>query len=88
MRAAPGRIVGKVGAEGVYGAGIAGRGIGIAVKIDDGGMRPLLAVVVAIVKKLKLLDRKDLAALDALVSPEITNHAGRVVGRTCVVNVP
>ncbi len=85
MKAAPGRIVGKVGAEGVYGAGIVGRGIGIAVKIDDGNTRPLLAIVVAIVKKLKLLDRKDLAALDALVKPEVTNHAGRVVGKTRVV---
>ena len=82
MRAAPGRIVGKVGAEGVYGACIVGHGVGIAVKIDDGNTRPLLAVVVAIVKKLKLLDRKDVAALEALVKPEITNHAGRVVGRT------
>jgi L-asparaginase II len=87
MKAAPGRILGKVGAEGVYGVGFPRRGIGIAVKIDDGNTRPLLAIVAAIVKKLKLLDRKDLAALDALVKPEITNHAGLVVGRTRVVNL-
>ncbi len=87
MKAAPGRIVGKVGAEGVYGAGICGEGIGMAVKIEDGNARPLLAVVVAILKKLRLLGRKDVAVLENLVKPEITNHAGIVVGSCKVVNV-
>jgi L-asparaginase II len=81
MKAAPGRIVGKVGAEGVYGLGFPGRAIGLAVKIDDGSTRPLLAVVVGILTKLKLLDRKELAALGALVKEEQRNHAGIVVGR-------
>ena len=80
MKAAPGRAVGKVGAEGVYGLGLPGRGIGLAVKIDDGSTRPLLAVVVAILKKLKLLDRKELIALAELVKEEQKNHSGIVVG--------
>jgi len=75
MKAAPGALVGKVGAEGVYGACVPGRGLGFAVKIDDGSTRPLLAVVVA------LLGRFAALRLDALVKTELKNHAGRTVGR-------
>ncbi len=75
MKAAPRALVGKVGAEGVYGACVPGSGLGLAVKIDDGSTRPLLAVVVALLRKFAGL------RLDALVKTELRNHAGRVVGR-------
>ncbi len=81
MKAVPLEIVGKVGAEGVYGACVMGHAVGIAVKIDDGNARALLAVVVALLGRLGLFDRTKRAALEAIVRTEQKNHAGKVVGR-------
>ena len=39
MMALPGEIVAKIGAEGVYSAGLPRAGLGIALKIEDGDMR-------------------------------------------------
>ncbi len=82
MRALPLEVVGKVGAEGVYGVAIMGQGIGLAVKVDDGNSRALPAIVVALLKKLGLFDSKKCAALDAIVKSDLKNHAGKVVGTT------
>lgn len=40
MRAGRGRVIGKIGAGGVYVSGIVGHGLGCAVKIDDGSRGP------------------------------------------------
>jgi len=77
MTAGKGEVVGKIGADGVYAAGLVGRGIGVAVKIDDGAMGHLVPLVVTILKNLRLLSNP---ALNALVKREIRNHAGTVVG--------
>jgi L-asparaginase II len=81
MRAVPREIVGKVGAEGVYGAGVVGHGLGIAVKVDDGAARPLLAVVVALLTKHAPFNAAKKDALAKLVKSDLKNHAGHVVGR-------
>lgn len=39
MRAWPGRIVAKVGADGIYGAALPALGLGIALKVEDGDAR-------------------------------------------------
>ena len=46
---------------------------------------PVLPVVVAILRKHRLVGPKELAALGRLRKDEIRNHAGRVVGRQKVV---
>ncbi len=81
MSAAPGRILGKVGAEGVYLCGLPGEGVGIAVKIADGSVRPILHVLAAVFRRLRLLAGPDLARVERAASPILRNHAGRVVGR-------
>jgi len=80
MPCAPGRLVGKGGAEGVYLCGFPERGVGIALKIHDGNLRPALHLVAALARKLRLLGKEDLARLDALADPVLRNHAGLAVG--------
>ncbi len=48
MRAAPGLVFAKTGAEGVYCAALPDRGLGIALKCDDGGTRAAEAMVAAV----------------------------------------
>jgi len=52
MQATAGNVFVKVGAEGVYCAGDLARGLGVAVKVEDGGRR---AAEVAILRVLHLL---------------------------------
>jgi L-asparaginase II len=80
MSAAPGRVVSKAGAEGVYLAGFPESGVGVALKALDGASRPLLHVLAAVVRELRLLPKAELAALSKAADPVLKNHAGLVVG--------
>jgi L-asparaginase II len=55
LQAAPGRLLVKVGAEGVYCAGVAERGLGIALKVRSGDAR---AAHVALAHVLQLIDAR------------------------------
>jgi L-asparaginase II len=72
MSGVPG-LVAKDGAEGVYAAGF-DDGRAVAVKIDDGGARARMPVLVA---ALRLLD-VDEAALDELATVAVLGHGDRV----------
>ncbi|HVE41256.1 MAG TPA: asparaginase [Planctomycetota bacterium] len=85
MSAAPGRILGKVGAEGMYVCGFPGRNAGLALKIHDGSMRAFLPILHAVIRKLGWLEKDDLARLAKAADPVLKNHAGRVVGEVRVV---
>ena len=76
MSAAPGRILAKGGAEGVYLLGLPGKGVGVAIKVEDGNGRPWMAVLAAILPRLGLGKPADSA---------IRNHAGLEVGEVRVV---
>lgn len=78
MPAGGGRLVTKVGAEGVYVAGLAGKGIGIATKVVDGSHRATPHVLQAVLHRLRLLPGVRFA------DPVLRNHAGRIVGRVIV----
>jgi L-asparaginase II len=56
MRALPGEVVAKVGAEGIHCAAIPSAGIGIALKVEDGDMRAsppaLLSILQALAPRL------------------------------------
>lgn len=84
MRAGRGALIGKIGAEGVYGLALVGRGIGIAVKIADGNSRALAAVIGAILRRLRVLPAAALKEIDRLATPVIRNYAGLEVGKTVV----
>lgn len=78
MTALPGEAFVKVGAEGVYCAGLPKLGIGIAVKIDDGASRAAQVLVADIIAG--LLGRADDPALASYVRPELRNWNGTLVG--------
>jgi L-asparaginase II len=86
MRALPGALFCKGGAEGCEGIGLLGRGIGIAVKAEDGGARPLAPVVLSLLRRFGALPEPAPEALRPLLCPEVTNTRGEVVGevRACV----
>lgn len=71
----------KAGAEGVQAVGVASRGIGIAVKIADGGARAVRVATLAALAQLGLLSPDAAAVLRAWGDDEIRNYAGIVTGR-------
>jgi L-asparaginase II len=81
MEATGGRVVSKGGAEGMQCVGLPGRGVGIALKVEDGQARASAPAALAVLETLGVLESEELAALDAWRRPVIRNHAGTVVGR-------
>ena len=90
MQAAPGRILSKVGADGVWLCGVLPSekypaGLGIALKIEDGDdkrARPVVAV--ELLRKLGVLSNKDLTDISPML---IKNRRGDTVGRTEAANL-
>ena len=81
MRATDGAVFAKVGAEGVYAAGIPGAGLGVALKIEDGAWR---AADVAFVHVLDALGFTTPTARDGVADfrrPTLINTRGEPVGR-------
>jgi L-asparaginase II len=86
MRAAQGGVVSKVGAEGVYTAGVLPsarwpRGLGVALKIEDGeDRRARPTVVIEALRQLDVLAGAALEELAPYASFTIHNHRGDNVG--------
>jgi L-asparaginase II len=80
MRAAGGRLVTKIGAEGVYAIGLVDRGIGIALKVEDGASRAIPPSVVALLDHLGLLDDAQREALAPFARVEVRNYRDLLVG--------
>jgi L-asparaginase II len=80
MKAAPGRIFVKTGAEAVYCAAVPELGLGIALKCDDGQGRASEVAIAAVLSKLFAGDSGVQAALAELVEPELHNWRGIHVG--------
>jgi L-asparaginase II len=76
MRAAAGRAVVKIGAEGVYAGMIPEAALGIALKIDDGTTRAAETAIAAILDKLGMLGDEARAFLAA----PVLNTRGATVG--------
>ncbi|HEX5883416.1 MAG TPA: asparaginase [Pyrinomonadaceae bacterium] len=86
MRATPGRVISKVGAEGVYTAGINPceqwpKGLGLAIKIEDGeDKRARPTVVVETLRQLGVLADESLDAVSRYAFFPVLNRRGDVVG--------
>ena len=78
--ASAGEVLVKTGAEGVYVAAVPRRGLGFALKIDDGARRAAEVAILALLRRFKALDRSTLAGLADFAEPAITNTQGRRVG--------
>jgi len=79
MRAYPGAIVTKVGADGVWGAALLRRGLGLAVKVEDGHVRASMVALLAVLDQLGL-DPHPSEILPRFASQTIVNTRGLSVG--------
>jgi len=80
MQATKGKLLVKSGAEAFFAAAIPAEGIGIAVKVLDGGARASVPVALACLAKLGLMRRGEHEELDDLWVPSLKNCRGDVVG--------
>ncbi len=80
MRVAGGRIFAKVGAEGVYCAGIPGAELGVALKVEDGATRAAEPALLAVLSALHLVSEDELGELEAWARPTLLNTRGEHVG--------
>lgn len=71
-RAWPGEIFAKVGAEGVYSAGLLSHGVGLALKVEDGDFRTAGIALLAVIRQV-LEGADDGPALDRLAT--LGDHA-------------
>jgi L-asparaginase II len=79
-----GRVITKVGAEGVHSAVILDAGIGIALKVEDGSPRAQHPALIRILQELDALPDPLPASLAELVSRPVRNSRGEIVGETRV----
>jgi L-asparaginase II len=86
MAALPGRVVAKVGADGVYCAALPAAGLGLALKVEDGDMRSSAPALLAALGQLagRLVVGFDAAEWPAAVAPHaalpIQNTRGALTG--------
>ena len=89
MRACAGRVVSKIGAEGVYTAGVLPsenwpRGLGLAFKIEDGeDRRARSTIAIESLRQLSVLNRDAQKTLTPYASFPVRNHRGENVGEIC-----
>lgn len=75
-----GRLIGKLGAEGVYCVTVPEEGLGIAVKVEDGGIRAGDSAAVRVLDLFGLLQPDEVAALHGFRRTIIQNTLGEDVG--------
>lgn len=86
IRVGKGRLISKIGAEGVYTVGVLPsdrwpRGLGLALKIEDGDdRRARPPAVIEALRQLGVLTDEDLTKLAPYAPTEITNRRGECVG--------
>ncbi|MBB4314873.1 asparaginase [Roseospira marina] len=81
MQVTRGRILVKRGAEGNAAAMLPERGLGVALKIDDGDRRAAEVALGLVLETLGELSAEERAALADVFQPAVTNAAGIVAGR-------
>jgi L-asparaginase II len=80
MEATGGRILAKLGAEGVYNVSIMGEGIGLALKIEDGNTRAIDPVIIETLHHMGFLRKSELEALQKRRRVLVKNHRKETIG--------
>ena len=75
-----GRVVAKIGAEGVHSAALLDQGVGVAVKVEDGAQRAQFPALVRLLQLLDALPADLPARLDEFLRRQIRNTRGETVG--------
>ncbi|MEK8131933.1 asparaginase [Paenibacillus filicis] len=76
-----GRIIGKMGAEGVFAATIPSEGVGLAIKLEDGAERALYPAAAEALLQLGFLSEAEAQLLEPFHRPYVVNRRGENVGR-------
>ena len=74
------RVFVKVGAEGVYCAALPEVGLGVALKVDDGGTRAAEVAMAALLTRYLLMNEAEHSTVSALAFPTLRNWNGLEVG--------
>jgi len=80
MQATQGRMIGKVGAQGVYCIGIKDPKLGIALKIEDGGVGMAQMAAMQVLSELRLLSETEYESLKGFHKQPNLNDDKNVVG--------
>jgi L-asparaginase II len=81
IRATKGRVIAKIGAEGIQCLGITSPvPLGLALKISDGSHRAAPPVILAVLSKLGLISEAELEKLDSYRRVAVRNHRQIVTG--------
>lgn len=79
MKAYAGKVLAKVGAEGVYGAALVDRGLGIALKVEDGSAWAAVVALIALLDQMRI-EPSPSDLLPQLASRQVFNTRGEIVG--------
>lgn len=77
----------KTGAEGVFCAALPERGLGVALKIDDGASRASETLMAAVLARLARLDERARVVIDQLARPAVTDRNGTPAGEMRVTEI-
>ncbi|KNY29395.1 asparaginase [Pseudobacteroides cellulosolvens] len=80
-----GKVIGKVGAEGIYCVAVPEKQLGICIKISDGNERGVYPVTTHILDQLEVLNDEAMGKLRMWSYPPVKNHKGIIVGYTVPV---
>lgn len=80
IRKTNGKLVGKIGAEGVYCVGVKDKNLGIAIKVESGNMAMLPPIAVAVLEQLDLLSGEELLRLGSYRRVDNLNDIKTIVG--------
>ncbi|WP_331917591.1 asparaginase [Pseudobacteroides sp.] len=80
-----GKVIGKVGAEGIYCVAVPEKQLGICIKISDGNERGVYPVTTHILSQLEVLNEKAMEKLRTWAFPPVKNHKGKIAGYTVPV---
>ena len=75
-----GRVIGKIGAEGVYCISIPEKRLGVSIKMSDGHPWSSFPVAVRILEELEILDAQTVKKLEKWALPAVKDDKGNTVG--------
>jgi L-asparaginase II len=75
-----GDVIAKVGAEGMHSVAVPSRGIGFAIKVEDGGQRAQHVAVIRLLQLLRVLPDELPGKLAAFARTPVVNTRGEMVG--------
>jgi L-asparaginase II len=81
-----GEVIAKVGAEGIHSVAVPARGLGLVVKVEDGGQRAQHVAVIRLLQLLRVLPEELPARLAAFARTPVVNTRGETVGELAPIS--